>query len=55
MPENAADRLIWICTEDMVADQLTKSTRWDAVRQLCEFGELKLSVKPMRAGFQSIK
>eukprot|EP00435_Cladocopium_sp_Y103_P032430 s1165_g8.t1 len=47
MPVNATDQLIWICTGDMVADQLTKSMRWDALRKLCDHGTLRLTVKPV--------
>eukprot|EP00435_Cladocopium_sp_Y103_P051119 s7_g15.t1 len=55
MPADAADRLIWICTGDMIADQLTKSMRWDSLRRIYDCGEWKLSVEPIRAGFQSKK
>ena len=55
MPKNAQDQLWWICTADMISDELTKSMKWDAVREICESGQWKLSVKPIRAGFQSIK
>ena len=37
MPIDAEDQLWWICSRDMVSDQLTKSARWDAV----EFGEYR--------------
>ena len=55
MPEEARDQLWWICTHDMIADELTKSMRRDAVRNVVEKNLLALSVEPIRAGFQSNK
>ena len=53
MPIDAKDQLVWICTADMLSDQLTKSMRWDSVRNLCNTGCFPLTVSPLRAGFQS--
>ena len=53
MPIDAKDQLVWICTADMLSDQLTKSMRWDSVRNLCDTGCFPLTVSPIRAGFQS--
>ena len=39
MPDDATDQLMWIYTDNMVADQLTKSMHWDAVRKLCDLAE----------------
>ena len=55
MPIDAKDQLIWICTVTADSDQLTKSMRWDAVRNLCATGCFPLTVTPGRAGFQSCK
>ena len=37
-PLNAKDKMYWVSTRDMVCDALTKSMRWDDVRQLCTDG-----------------
>ena len=51
MPEQAKDQLRWICTADMISDQLTKSMRWDAIRQLADNGVFTVTVAHVRAGF----
>ena len=51
MPELAKDQLYWICTADMIADELTKSMRWDAIRNLMDTGVFAVSIMPVRAGF----
>lgn len=51
MPEQAKDQLWWICTADMISDQLTKSMRWDAIRQLADNGVFTVTVAHVRAGF----
>eukprot|EP00435_Cladocopium_sp_Y103_P037025 s254_g9.t1 len=53
MPIDGKDQLIWICTADMLSDQLTKSMRWDAIRNLCTSGCFPVTVTPVRAGFQN--
>eukprot|EP00435_Cladocopium_sp_Y103_P049738 s980_g15.t1 len=47
MPVDATDQLFWICTGDMIVDQLTKRMRWDASRTLCDCGVLRFTVKPI--------
>ena len=51
MPELAKDQLYWICTADMIPDALTKSMRWDAIRNLTDTGVFTVSTMPVRAGF----
>eukprot|EP00435_Cladocopium_sp_Y103_P004690 s327_g1.t1 len=46
MPIDGKDQLIWICTADMLSDQLTKSMRWDAIRSLCTTGCFPVTVTP---------
>ena len=56
LPEEAPDRLFWISTNDMVADGLTKSMRWDAIRALCTTNLWVLrGAKHVRAGFGPAK
>eukprot|EP00435_Cladocopium_sp_Y103_P055379 s404_g18.t1 len=51
MPAEANDQLWWICTADMLSDELTKSMRWDSVRSLCDTGYFPLSVSKIRCQF----
>ena len=55
MALNASDQLFWICTADMVADQLTKMIRWEAIRSLADSNIFGLTVEPIRAGFSPSK
>ena len=56
LPEEAPDRLFWICTADMVSDALTKAMRWDALRDLCTTSHWTLrGSRHVRAGFGSTK
>ena len=55
MALNAGDQLFWICTADMVSDQLTKSMRWNAIRDLADTNSFGLTVEPIRAGFSPLK
>lgn len=55
MALNASDQLFWICTADMVADQLTKSMKWNAIRDLVDTNVFGLTVEPIRAGFSPLK
>ena len=51
MPVEATNQLWWVCAKDMISDELTKSMRWDLVRELVQFCRFHVSVKPIRAGF----
>ena len=56
LPEEAPDRLFWVSTGDMLADALTKSMRWDALRELCTTNRWVLrGARHVRAGFGSTK
>ena len=35
MPLHAKDKMYWVSTRDMACDALTKSMRWDAIRNVC--------------------
>ena len=49
MPEDACDQMYWISTRDMVSDGMTKSMRWDAIRNVLNQGIWKLSETARRA------
>lgn len=56
LPEEAPDRLFWVSAGDMLADALTKSMRWDALRELCTTNRWVLrGARHVRAGFGSTK
>ena len=49
MPVDAKDKMFWVSTRDMVCDALTKSMKWDAVRNVCTGGIIALTESARRA------
>ena len=56
IPVDASDQLYWVSTGDMIADAMTKSMRWDAIRDVCTGGTWVLNGACCeRAGFGPVK